>query len=56
MAMKPNAMAYPTMKSALPSGVVMSRSSVPDRRSRSVVIDVIRNMMMKGKRARIGGP
>jgi hypothetical protein len=33
----------------LGSGVVMSRSSVPDERSRSVAIEVTRNMSRNGK-------
>lgn len=44
------------MKSAFASGVVMSLSNVPDRRSRSVVIEVMRNITMKGKSARIAPP
>lgn len=34
----------------------MSRSSVPERRSLSVVMLVMRNMMMNGNSARIAGP
>ena len=44
----PNASAYPLNRSPLPSGSVMSRSSVPLVRSRSIAIDVTRNMTMKG--------
>ena len=44
------------MKSNLPSGMVMSRSRVPDRLSRKVVMLVMRNMMMNGKRPSTDGP
>ena len=37
-------------------GVVSSLSSVPDVRSRSIAIDVTRNMQSSGNRPRIGPP
>lgn len=44
------------MKSAFPIGIDSKRSSVPVRRSRSVVMLVTRNMTMKGNSASIAGP
>jgi hypothetical protein len=42
--------------STLFSGIVISRSRVPLVRSRSIVIDVTRNIVMNGKRPRRGVP
>src|SRR5919106_1459307 len=42
--------------SALPIGSVMSRSSVPVVRSRSIAIDVTRNITMNGNRPHSGAP
>lgn len=48
-AASPNAMPYPKSRSSLPSGVVSSRSRVPEVRSRSMAMLVTRNMITKGK-------
>ena len=44
------------MKSALPMGVVSSRSKVPDVRSRRVATLVTMNMTTKGKTPSSAGP
>ena len=51
-----NAIPYPTSRSSLESGIVISRSSVPVVRSRNIVIEVIRNIMISGNSPSIGGP
>ena len=55
-ATRANAIPYPSSRSSLASGSVISRSSVPVVRSRSIVIDVIRNIMISGKSPTIGPP
>ena len=40
----------------MPSGSVISRSSVPEVRSRSIVIDVTRNIVTNGKSPSSGAP
>jgi hypothetical protein len=42
--------------STLCSGIVISRSSVPDVLSRSIVIEVTRNIVMNGKSPSSGVP
>ena len=56
VATRPKATAYPSRKSSLPIGIASSRSSVPEVRSRSVVTEVTRNMMMNGISASSAGP
>ena len=56
MASRPKATAYPIMKSPLPMGVVSSRSSVPDWRSRSVATEVTMNITTIGKMPTSEGP
>ena len=55
-ASRPNAIPYPASRSPLAIGSDISRSSVPLVRSRSIAIDVIRNMMMNGNSPHIGAP
>ena len=52
----PKPSAYPPMSSPRRRGVVSRRSSVPDVRSRTIVTDVTRNMMMNGNSPSICGP
>ena len=52
----PNASAYPSTTEPRVTGVVMSRSRVPDCRSRSVATLVTRNITMSGKRPSSSGP
>ena len=47
-AISPNAIAYPASRSSLPSGIAISRSSVPRARSRWVVIAATMNMITNG--------